>query len=65
MVPRLPRPQFTPEQRSFCVNLSLPLKDKKLVFNTIKKKFSVRYPGVRVPSRDAIKNFVKKFETKV
>ena len=54
------RPQYTPEQRNFCVMQYVKNGEGYGVIPKVQTAFGRRFPGVRIPERRSIKDMVDK-----
>ena len=54
------RPQYTPEQRNFCVMQYVKNGEGYGVIPKVQTAFGRRFPGVRIPERRSIKAMVDK-----
>ena len=61
----VPRPQFSPSERSFIYKLYTVHSTgrRNTRFLNIRRDFTVKLPQSRVPSKQAVRDIVKKFDT--
>ena len=61
----VPRPQFSPSERSFIYKLYTVHSTgrRNTRFLNIRRDFTVKFPQSRVPSKQAVQDIVKKFDT--
>ena len=61
----VPRPQFSPSERSFIYKLYTVHSTgrRNTRFLNIRRDFTVKFPQSRVPSKQAVRDIVKKFDT--